>query len=386
MSAPGSTRRVGIVASYLLQYGRELINAILEYKFKSASSHWETVYISQWGSFSFDGIRKARLDGLIAPIYEYVDEFRSLNIPIVNITEPPADCPFPTVTFDNRRIGEIAAEEFVSLELSRCYWKGWNDRIAAVRCGAFCEYLDRHAIDTQELEFRIRWDSRESLVGGRDVGSIGLRADDAAAVGIFCATDIYAFEVLRSCWEARLKVPDHVAVIGVDNDSILCQSAVPELTSIRTSSAEVGAQAAAQLDRLLQGMPPTQDCVRVPPKGIVHRHSTYRVDCDDALVAETLRFIRSHIGHYFDISDILRRTGVSRSTLEKRFRGYTGTTLHRKIVAERLLRAEGLLLESELLQEDIARQSGFPNPHAFHMAFRRKHGCTPAQFRATRKG
>jgi len=62
---------------------------------------------------------------------------------------------------------------------------------------------------------------------------------------VVCGNDLIAFAVLRALAEAALRVPDDVAVIGVD-DTELAAMNVPSLTSVSIESKEQG-RLAAQL-------------------------------------------------------------------------------------------------------------------------------------------
>ena len=379
-------QRIGILATYRDDFGRELINGVLEYKFRSASDYWHIAHIAEWSPTAVDDVRDAGLDGLIGPVYEDIEAYRSLGIPIVNTTEPMPDCPFPTVTFDNHAIGEMAAEAFVSLNVASAYWiEHAASRSFTARNRALAACLDTHGIRSMPInQNKIAHKGRKMVLVGRALAemSFEIQLDPDHPVGIFCDDDNSGISVLENCNKHGWKVPGQIVVLGVNNDRILCLTAEPELSSIAMRPFQVGYQAAAQLDRLLEGLPLEERCIRIPPEGIVHRHSTNRIDCNDPHVTEAMRYIHAHIDTYFDVSDILRVLTVSRSTLEKRFQQHLGQTIHEVIIAERIHRAETLLRETELAQSDVATRSGFPNPHAFHTAFQRKHGMTPAKFRA----
>jgi len=378
-------QRIGILATYRHEFGRDLINGVLDYKFRSASDNWQIAHISEWTQTAARDLRDAGLDGLIAPIYSEEDAYGSLGIPIVNTTEPIPDCRFPTVTCDNVAVGELAARTFVDLNVRCVYWMDYPDsRTFVARNKAFKAYLDAHGIPHKPIQYLQSPQKRSIVIVGRALPEMTFEVDldPAHPIGIFCVDDTAGVIVLENCTRHGWQVPGQIVVLGVNNDRITCLTAEPELSSIAINHFEIGQLAAAQLDCLIRGVPLKAHCLRIPPEGIVHRHSTNRIDCNDPHVTEAMRYIHAHIDEYFDVSDIMRFMPISRRTLEQRFQQHLGQSIHEAIVAARLNRAETLLRETGLAQMDVARQSGFPNPHAFHAAFQRKHGMTPATYRA----
>ncbi|MDT8390024.1 MAG: substrate-binding domain-containing protein [Lentisphaeria bacterium] len=374
--------RIGIIISYEKAIGRELVDAVVDFKFKLAAEPWEIAFVNDWQSTSFDHLRGLSLDGLIAPVYQNIAGYRSLGIPVVNITEPLPGCPFPTVTFNNREIGMRAAREFIAMNLRRCYCVQPHFPVNEERNRGFVDTLAEHDIECQTIGHTIS--GNERVLAGFQIPLLDLKAAHVShfPAGVFCSDDRYGLAVIQNCRQLGLNVPDQISVIGVNNEPFLCRSLVPELSSIPINVYEVGTCAAGQLQRLFQGLPPTRHCTRVSPGSLVRRHSSDRLDCADPVVADALRYIRAHIAEYFDVSDILRFAAVSRRTLENRFREHAGKTIHQTIVSERLDFAETLLRDTRLPQNEVATRSGFPNLHAFHTAFRRRHSTTPSRFRA----
>ncbi len=126
------------------------------------------------------------------------------------------------------------------------------------------------------------------------------------------------------CDGSGLAVPEEVAVMGVDNDEVICGLARPPLSSIEQNPKEVGYQAAALLDRLMQGKAPPRRKIVVEPRGVVARQSTDFVAVADADTAAALHYIREHACDGIDVDDVLAHVPVSRRTLERRFATFLG--------------------------------------------------------------
>src|SRR5439155_11720978 len=111
-------------------------------------------------------------------------------------------------------------------------------------------------------------------------------------VGVLACNDVRGLQVLDSCRRIGLPVPERVAVLGVDNDVTLCELSDPPLSSIDQDLERIGYEAAALLDRLMNGEPPPPGPVLVEPLGVVSRRSTDAVAIDDPAVADALRLLR----------------------------------------------------------------------------------------------
>ena len=159
-------------------------------------------------------------------------------------------------------------------------------------------------------------------------------------VGLMVCYDVRARHVLMACRSLGILVPEEVAVIGVDNDEFLCELTSPPLSSVEQGLRAMGREAAALLDRLMAGEKPRQLKFVVDPEGIVSRQSSDAMMIQDSDVAQALRFIRQHAGEGIQVSDVVRTVAVSRSTLETRFKAFTGRTIHAEIVRAQVERAQ----------------------------------------------
>lgn len=200
-------------------------------------------------------------------------------------------------------------------------------------------------------------------------------------VGIFACYDIRGQQVLEACRSRGLAVPDEVAVLGVDNDELLCELADPPMSSVIPDSRQTGYRAAALLDQLMRGQRPAQLENRVAPLGVLARQSTDVLAIDDPHVVKAVRFIREHACDPIDVSDVLRVIPVSRRILERRFSRLLRHSPHAEIIAVRLNRVKQLLAASRLSLEEIAQRAGFEHPEYLSVVFKRELGLTPRAFR-----
>lgn len=205
-------------------------------------------------------------------------------------------------------------------------------------------------------------------------------------VGIMACYDIRGQQVLDACRSAGLAVPVEVAVIGVDNDALLCDLASPPMSSVIPNTHRTGYEAAALLDRLMAGK-------RVPPKphliaplGVAARQSTDVLAVDDRDIARAVQFIREHACAGINVGDILRAVPLSRRVLEQRFQRLLGRTPREEILHVRLNRVRQLLVETDLPLYLIAERTGFEHVEYLSVVFKREAGCTTSAFRQAARG
>lgn len=200
-------------------------------------------------------------------------------------------------------------------------------------------------------------------------------------VGILACNDIRGQQILNTCREIGVHVPDQVAVLGVDNDEVLCSLSDPPLSSVNLNGARIGFEAAALLARLLSGQEPPSRTLLVEPSGIVSRRSTDVLAIEDAEVAEAVRLIRAQACAGLNVHDLLSLCPLSASSLERRFLRLLGRTPKAEIVRVRLQRVVELLAEPNLSLVAIAARTGFKHPEYLSAVFQKKFCMTPSQYR-----
>ncbi len=131
-------------------------------------------------------------------------------------------------------------------------------------------------------------------------------------VGILACYDIKAQQLLDACRAAGAAVPDEVAVLGVDNDPVLCELCDPPLSSVIPDARQAGYRAAELLDRWMAGKSVPAEAHRIAPLGIHTRQSTDVLAIDDKGIAATVRLIRQRTCEGINVADLLRQVPLSR--------------------------------------------------------------------------
>jgi len=198
--------------------------------------------------------------------------------------------------------------------------------------------------------------------------------------GVMACHDFAGWQLLEACGRARIAVPDEVAVIGVDNDELLCELADPPLSSVVPDTFMAGYEAARLLDLWMAGKRPAGD-LRIEPKGVVTRKSTDALAVADPIVSQAVRFIREHACDGIKVRDVMRQMPLSRAALDNEFKKLLGHTSHEEILRVQFQRVIELLIKSDLTLAEVAERTGFRHPQYFTHAFKQRYGMPPSDYR-----
>jgi LacI family transcriptional regulator len=201
-------------------------------------------------------------------------------------------------------------------------------------------------------------------------------------VGIFAWSMPVAIRIIQACADGDVAVPDEVAVVSWDDDPLLAQSIVPNVSAAVIPAERLGHEAAALLDRLLRGEPTPKEPVIVEPSGVLHvRQSSDVSSLANRDVYLAIQYIRERAGRPLGVKELVEEMHISRSKLERDFHRVTGRTLNQEIVAAHLERAKQLLVETHWPLDRLAKNAGFGTKQHFHRTFARSEGITPTEYR-----
>jgi LacI family transcriptional regulator len=325
------------------------------------------------------------LDGIIANIHSVrrVLSLRGLNVPLVGVDCDPALCRpewgIPTVSTDNKTVGWIGAEHLIERGLKQLAFCGVpQSRFTAPWCrDRQMGFMERAA----QSGLRCSVFADGCVRGNALKRLLGWLQALPKPVGVMAGYDVRGRTVLEACRLLGLLVPEEVAVLGVDNDELMCELSNPPLSSVAQGAWALGYQAAGLLGRLMAGKCLPQLRHVVAPEGIVARRSSDTMAIDDADVAAALCFIRRQACTDIHVCDVTQAVAVSRSKLDVRFRAIIGRTMHAEIQRVRLARAQQLLTATDLPLKQVAATAGFKHVQYMTTIFRQHFGQTPAEHR-----
>ena len=201
--------------------------------------------------------------------------------------------------------------------------------------------------------------------------------------GLFAVTDTMAKRCIDLLSQSGIRVPEEFAVIGIDNDELVCENAIPSISSILPGFRLAGRLAAERLHRLMNGA----SCEGLPtaygPQTVVRRGSTSRTAIRQDKILEVLEFIRRHACLGIRVADVVDFAGMPKSTLELHFRLATSRSVQEEIRRVRLAEVERLLRETRCYIGSIANRCGYRNDNYLKNLFKRTHGQTLSQYRRT---
>jgi LacI family transcriptional regulator len=327
-----------------------------------------------------------RFDGIIT-LLSYPDHFitreivAKAKVPVVDLNADLPEFKLPRVLPDNETIGRLAAEHLISRGFRHlAYYQTSDAEVERERRDGFCkavqaagrEFILLSAVeayrDSLTQNNRLAWMGRELVKLPRPLG-------------LMSQFDQTANELCIACRRAGLRVPEDMAIVGVDNDPIAAELGEVPLTSVDSNHRGQGYQGAALLDRLMRGEKPPAAPIRVPPKGLVVRHSTDILMMENPAVAAALRHINGHFRENLTAGDIARAAGVSRRSLYRVFQENVGRSITEEIERLRVACSQQMLTCTDLKVSDIAREAGFASPGRMTAALSKHFGKRPSEFR-----
>lgn len=331
-------------------------------------------------------LKSWRGDGILARIdnRRMADAILRTGIPAVDVRGAFQNLGLPFIGVDNRPVSQLAFDHLVDCGLENfafCGTPRGENPNQDWRCDIFRQLVEDAGGRCHVYLGKGRRGVRRDWERGQQEIARWLRGLPKP-VGVMTCHDDRGHQVLEACRRADLKVPDEVAVIGVDNDPFLCNLCTPPLTSIDVNPARIGYEAAAQLALMMKGgKPPREPILLGPPRGVAARQSTDMLAIEDEEVASAIRFVRENAVKGITVQDVLKRATRSPSTLERRIKRLLGRTIKAEITRVKLSRARLLLCESELSISKIALRCGFSEPRYFCEVFRLHEGMTATDYR-----
>jgi LacI family transcriptional regulator len=293
---------------------------------------------------------------------------------------------FPRVLYDHARSAQLVAEHFLSRGFSqfiyyedfdnwsfeergqafvealrlagkRCRWLRWRQSPAASSTGRYHEWKRKRKWLASELR----------------------RAPKPVAV--FAPSDWMAVDVLETCESIGLAVPEEVAIVGADNLLLAADTMRTPITTVDSNLEVMGYRGATLLDDLMEGKPPPQEPIRVPPAGLIVRKSSDLFAVSHEGVARGVRFIQEHFHEPISVGDLAQAATMSLRAFHQAFLEHIGRTPGAELQRVRMERAKQLLTSTAEKTENVAAKCGYRSVNSFWVAFRRATGMSPQQYR-----
>ena len=380
MKSKTRLRQIALAFPSGLTFVERILKGFLDYS--SRRGGWSFVRIPEQVDPSLDWLRNCDTDGALIMVSneQAAETARSLPMPVVNLSGYFDISDVPTVMVDQKEIARMAARHLLERNHVRFAYYGTSDLwYSRVRRETFVETVEAAGGHCQVLELPSIAQNAEGWRSQRESLDRWLRTL-RPPVAIMASTDLRACMVAHACAQAGLRIPEDVALIGVDNDPAP-QFHDPPLSSVSRNDAEVGLRAAALLDHLMDGGSPPAEPILVPPDAVICRQSTEPVAINRARIARTVSFVHSNVHRPFGLEELLDVASMPRGAFEEHFVNTVGIPPDSFIDRCRIERATDLLASTQNRSlSEIASLSGFCNLRRFRQVFRRLVGMSPSVY------
>jgi LacI family transcriptional regulator len=380
-----SIPRVGLVWGVERLYGSDAIRGVSDYARRHGP--WEFL-MNQSHDIDLSQDRTTEVDGIIV-CQDWPGQLHAAmwptNVPIISLDRAVSAITPRQIQPDDQAVGRLVADDFIRRGFRRF---------------AYCRATDfQLPIDTWDLD---RWEGFRDAV--RNAGTEPLLYDNTRAamtyekevkrgqladwlkslpkpVGIMAANDIRGRFLLVAAEMAGVRVPEEVAVIGVNNEP-WAEIAFRGLSSVELDGYRAGYAGAELLRKLMEKQPVGPGLIRIPPRRLVTRQSSDALAIDDPDVVTAVRFIAERAAMPIEVRNVVDAVPLSRRVLERRFKEKLNRSIQEEIRLAHIARAKDLLIDESIPLDRVARMSGFPSAKTLGAIFRRVTGTTPTAHRA----
>lgn len=382
-------RTIGIIIERQRAYGRRLCEGIV--RFARERKDW-SLRIVEFSEIH----RNPRLrqhDGFIARVMDdgIADILANTGRPVVDVFLEKPIHGFAGVDQNARIVGQMAARHFIEHRFTNFAFCGYDGRrYSDDRRNAFvrCLKLNHYECECYRTPSAALKDFEESVVMREHFGM----PSDAKSlsrwirrlpkpVAVFCAHDMRAYQLSEICRAEGLRVPDEVAILGCDDDELVCQFTDPPISSIDQNAVGIGYAAAQALQRMFENPSVLPPIAKVKPLRLVERESTRTYPLSPKWLSDALVFIQSNLAQSISAVDVYAHVGKSHTLVDAAFRRQLGTSVQKEISRIRLKEARRLVMSTSTPLQDIARSCGYSSLQYFSTSFVKAFGKSPSSLR-----
>jgi len=378
------TKKVVLLITPSREYSRGLLRGITKYaRFQSDwVFHWPIEYrLAKFKQNALSVLKKIKPDGILMREPKNIMKIIEMGIPTVSFTYSRDRFPkIANVIIKNEEIGKMGAKhllergfrQFAYCGFDRWWWsRKRRQSFAKTVSDAGCEtyfYKPRFS------KAKIDWNKESRAIA--DWLTVLPKP-----IGLMACNDDCGQVIMEACKTVDMRIPDDVAIVGVDDDKLICDLSHPPLSSIALNVEKSGYDAAALLNKIMNGEKLEKSDLYIRPVRVVQRQSTDVLTIDDADVVEAIRYIRSHAANPICVNDVVNAVSLSRRVLEKRFREILKHSIHNEIRHTRIEKIIHLLTETQMSISQIAHTMGFPDAAHISRYFCKEKGVSLAAYR-----
>ncbi len=375
--------KVALLLDTSRHYGRKLTEGIIRYSqlYGPWSFYIDDQFYLNWPSKNnLSYLKKWGVSGIITRDFQEANHLLELEVPIITARNHGyLETPVQIRTADSR-IGFMAFNFFWNKGLKEFAFCGfsnmpWSEKRQKGYLKAAKDLVSKPEIFNSPSSNRMLQRNKEYTNLAEWLKQL------PKPIGIFCCNDDRGYDVIECCRQANLKVPYEIAVLGADNDSLVCNLSNPKLSSILIDVEQAGYETATNLHKLMNGENVSDCDIIARPINISERHSTDIMAIEDISVKSALQFIQEQGQKLIQTEDVASFVGISRRSLECRFQKALGHSVFAEIRRNRIEKICKLLIDTDLAISEIALLLGYNDSDHIARFFKKEKEMTPKQFR-----
>ncbi|MEM9020736.1 MAG: substrate-binding domain-containing protein [Planctomycetota bacterium] len=312
---------------------------------------------------------------------DYLRFVKDLGLPAVDLSVFGQNAGLPSLEFDPLAIAQQASDHFFERGIRNFAWYPnqaappiqYRERayVAHLKCeGHVTDLIPNFEQANEKTDWR---EAAQQL--GRHLQSL------PRPLGVLCFSDEWGLKVLEACQQVGLQVPEDVAVLGINNNTLVCESLSTPLSSVALDMENWAYQACAMLDRIMDGEPMPKGLTPYPSGGVVTRRSTDTVAVEHPEVARAVTYIAEHYRQPIGVDDVVDATRLTRPGLKRAFKTHLRRSIREEVQRVRVRHIKRLLIETDWTIETIAEEVGLGGPRQLYQTFERVESMTPRQYR-----
>ena len=381
---------IGILIERQRTYGRRLCEGII--RFARERTNW-TLRIVDFMNLPQIAHNKD-IDGFIARVMDdrAEEQLRATGKPVVDVFFERPRMGFAAADQNALLVGQMAAQHFIEHRFTNFAFCGYNGRsYSDRRRDAFMQCLEQNHFPCAVYRTppSALKDFNNSVVLQE---RFGFASDHRALrtwisklpkpVGVFCSHDMRAYHLAEACRSQGLQIPEDVAILGADDDELVCNFSDPPLSSIDQNAFGIGYAAAKTLESMLQNPDVVPSPVLIDPIRLIERESTRIYTVSPPWLSDALIFIRRNISNNITASDVYAAVGKSHTLVDSAFRRTFGTSVQKTIIRTRLEETKRLIRDTSRTLTEIAAKTGFSTAQYFCSSFSKTFGTSPSAYRS----
>ena len=381
---------IGILIERQRTYGRRLCEGII--RFARERTNWALRIVDFMNLPQI--AHNKDIDGFIARVMDdrAEEQLRATGKPVVDVFFERPRMGFAAADQNALLVGQMAAQHFIEHRFTNFAFCGYNGRsYSDRRRDAFMQCLEQNHFPCAVYRTppSALKDFNNSVVLQE---RFGFASDHRALrtwisklpkpVGVFCSHDMRAYHLAEACRSQGLQIPEDVAILGADDDELVCNFSDPPLSSIDQNAFGIGYAAAKTLESMLQNPDVVPSPVLIDPIRLIERESTRIYTVSPPWLSDALIFIRRNISNNITASDVYAAVGKSHTLVDSAFRRTFGTSVQKTIIRTRLEEAKRLIRDTSLTLTEIAAKTVFSTAQYICSSFSKTFGTSPSAYRS----